>query len=309
MGKVPVLGTVSLAYGFLLGELGTIFRLVWAPLLAGAWLSYFYGGQAMDAAIAAGVNADPATAMTYAPVQFVIGIVTFVTGIMASVALFQVVLFGDRKPGLYFYLWLGAAEGRLILVTILLVIAVLAGAFALSLVLGMLGAIAVAAPAMGLVAFVGAIAAFVASIWAACRLMLVSAVVVAENNLGVERSWAITRGNALRMLAIFILIFGPYVLVAGFLFVAVMGSDLPAFPASPEFVPADGGKENTAAMQAFAKAIEAWQLDLMKGMRMHWLEITVLGFAGNLVTTALWAGAMGSAYRSLAGERAQSSAE
>lgn len=309
MSKVPVLGTASLAFGFLLGEFGTILRLVWAPLLAGAGLSYFYGGQAMDAAIAAGVNADPANAMAYAPAQFLIGVVSFVTGIMASVVLFQVVLFGDRKPGLYFYMWLGGAELRLILVTILLVVAVLAGAIGVSIVFGMLTVIASAVPVMGFVVMIGAIASFFAAIWAALRLTLVSAVVVAENNLGVERSWAITRGQTLRLLGVLVLTFGPYAAIASFLFFAVMGSDLPAFPASPELVPTEGGKENTAAMEAFAKAVEAWQLDLMKGMRLHWLEIAVLGFAGNVVTTALWAGAMGSAYRSLVGERAQSSAE
>jgi hypothetical protein len=308
MGRVPVLGTVSRAYGFFLGEFGTIFRLVWAPLIIGSGLTYFYGGQAIDAAIAAGVNADPARAMEYAPVQFLIGVVSFVTGIMALVALLQVVIFGDRKPGLFVYLWLGGAELRLILVSVLLFVAALAGAFALMLVLAVLAALAVAIPVMGVVISIGMIVLFIVLIWAVLRLSLVGPVVVAENNLGVERSWLITHGNALRIFAVLILAFVPYLLIATFAFFAVLGADMPAFPSRLDLIPTDAAKDGAAAkaaMEAFAKVMEAWQLDFMKAIRLHWLEIAVLGFAGNLVTTALWAGALGSAYRSIAGERAE----
>jgi hypothetical protein len=305
MGRVPVLGTVSLAYGFLLGELGTIFRLVWAPLLVGSALSYFYGGQAIDAAVAAGVGADSAVAMAYLPVQFLIGVVNFVTGVMALVVLFQVVLFGDRKPGLYFYLWLGGAELRLILVTVLLILAVVAGGVGVGIVLGILGT--VAAPILTLVALIGGVVGLFAAVRAAIRLTLISAVVVAENNLGVERAWAISRGNALRLLGVLVLTFGPYVFVASILFFSIMGSDMPALPSPPDLEAAGGAKNGAAAREAaaaYAKALEVWQLDLLKGMRAHWLALTILGFAGNVVTTALWACAMGSAYLSIVRERA-----
>lgn len=307
MGKVPVFGTVSRAYGFLLGEFGTIFRLAWAPLIVGSGLSYFYGGQAIDAAIAAGAGGDPARAMEYAPLQFVIGLVSFVTGVMAVVVLLQVVLFGDRKPGLFAYLWLGGAELRLILVTVLLLIAVIAGMVASVIVIGILGAMAAAIPALGLVVGIGSIVLFFAVVWAALRLSLISPVVVAENNLGVERSWAITRGNALRMFLVIFLTFLPYSLIAGLAFFAIIGGDMPAFPAFPEMGSMDAAKNAAAAKEAgeaFGKVMEAWQLNLMKAIRLHWLEITVAGFGANLITTALWAGALGSAYRSIVGDKA-----
>ncbi len=307
MTKIPILGTVSLAYGFLLGEFATIFRLAWAPLIVGSGLTYFYGGPAIDAAIAAGATADPAPAMEFAPVQFLIGVVTFVTGIMALVALLQVVIAGDRKPGLFIYLWLGGAELRLILVTVLLAIAIVAGMVASALVFAALGALSVAIPALGLVVVIGSVAFVFVVFWGALRLSLIAPVVVSENNLGVERSWAIMRGNALRMFFVMLLTFIPYGLVAVVAFFGLLGGDMPAFPAFPDLGPMDPAKNAAAskeAAEAFGKVMEAWQLNLMKAMRLHWLEITVLGFAGNLVTTALWAGALGSAYRSIVGERA-----
>jgi len=299
MRKVPVLGTVSRAYGFLLGEFATILRLAWAPLLIGAGISYLYGGQAVDATIAAGVNADPARAMEYAPVQLLIGLVNFVTGIMATV-----VVFGDRKPGLFVYVWLGGTEARLILVTILLVIAVVAGGVAATLVFAALAALSVVIPVMGLVVAIGAIAFAVVAVWAALRLSLISPVVVAENNLGVERSWALTRGNALRLLAVLLLTLVPYLIVAFLVATAILGSDMPAFPVFPVMAGDNAAKSAAAvqeASQVFADAVEHWQLNLMKAVRAHWAEVCIAGFFGNAISTALWAGALGSAYNAAVG--------
>ena len=87
MNKVPVLATVSRAYGFLLGDFGTIFRLAWAPLLIGAGLSFAFGAQAIDAAIQS--KGDPTVQMQYAPMQFLIGVAAFVGAVMATVALLR----------------------------------------------------------------------------------------------------------------------------------------------------------------------------------------------------------------------------
>lgn len=306
MGKVPVLSTVSLAYGFLLGEFVTILRLVWGPLLLGSGASYLFGGQAIDAMVAAGVNGDAGRGAEYAPIQFLIMIIGFVTGLMASVVLLQVVIFGDRKPGLYVYLWLGAAELRLVLVTLLLVVAVAAGTAVSAVVFGTLGALAIAIPVVSVVFFFAAIAFAGGVIWAALRLSLIWPVVVAEGNLGVERSWQITPGNALRLLGVFVLTFGPYFLMTLMVFFGVMGSDMPAFPTLPGVGDAGAAPDAAAsklAAEAFAKSVEQWQLDLLKGMRLHWLTFSILGFAGNLVWTALSAGALGSAYLALSGEK------
>lgn len=301
MNKIPVIGTVSRAYGFLLGEIATIVRLVWAPVLAGAGLAYLYMPtvlQAQAAGQSAGVD----------PGQILVGVVGFVTGIMATVALLRVVVFGDRKPGLYVYLWLGPAELRLILVTLLLVIAAFAAMFATIITFSLLGVIVAAVPILGILVLAGVVALVVACFWVPLRLSLTWPTVVAENNLGVERSWALTKGNALRLLGVALLIYVPYVIVSWTALTAVLGADMPAAPAFPNFFDPELAKSETAmreAAEAFRKAMEAWEIGLSKAMLANWTAVTMLNVVGSVVSTALFAGAFGSAYTALAGEPRQ----
>jgi hypothetical protein len=301
MSKIPVLATVSRAYGFLLGDLATIVRLAWAPLLVGSGLSYVYGPQLMDGAIAAKDNPDALAAL--APMQLLIGIASFVTGIMATVALLRVVIFGDRKPGLFVYLWFGGAELRIVVVTILLGVALIAAMIGAGLVIGLLGVMAAAVPGMGILVSIAIAGLAVGLIWAMLRLSLISSVVVAENNLGVERSWQLMSGNAARMLLVLILAYLPYAIVALLVGLAILGSDLPAFPALPALGGADA-EATKAAGEAFRKAMEVWQLDLTKAMRAHYAELTVVGFVSNLISTALAAGVLGNAYNAVTDHQA-----
>ena len=301
MSKIPVFGTVSRAYGFLLGDIATIVRLAWAPLLIGAGLSYVYGPQMMDAAIAAKDNPDALAAL--APTQFLIGLAAFVTGIMATVALLRVVIFGDRKPGLAVYLWFGGAELRIVIVTILLGVAFVAAMIGAALVIGLLGVMSAAVPGMGILVSIAIFALIIGFIYAMLRLSLISPVVVAESNLGVERSWQLMSGNVLRMLLVLILTFVPYFLLAALVGFAVVGADVPSLPAFPALGGADADATKTAA-EGFRKALEAWQLDLTKAMRAHFVELTVLGFFGNMISTALAAGAFGNAYNAVADHQA-----
>lgn len=296
MSKIPVMGTVSRAYGFLLGDIGTIVRLAWAPLLIGSALSYVYGPQIMDAAIKS--QSDPTAALAQAPAQFLLGLVGFVTGIMATVALLRVVIQGDRKPGLFVYLWFGGAEMRLIIVTILLGIALIAAGIGIALVLALLGGLAAVVPAMGAIVGIAAFALVPLSIWVFLRLSLISAVVVAENNLGVERSWQLMAGNTLRMLLVVIMTFLPYAIVACIAAYMILGSDFPPFPKFPAMGGADANAA-TGGAQAFRKGMEAWQLGLNKAMRAHIEELTVMSFIGNLISTALAAGVFGNAYNAI----------
>lgn len=308
MNKIPVMGTVSRAYGFLLGEIGTIVRLTWAPLLVASAFSYLYGGEAMLAA--ANAKDDPTAMAAMLPVQLIIGAIAFVGGIIATVALLRVVVFGDRKPGLFVYLWLGRAELRLIAVSLLLLVALIAAAVGVGFIFGLLGVLAAAVPVLGILLLAGVLALIFVAVWVPLRLSLIAPVVVAENNLGVERSWALTKGNALQMLLVLLLTMLPFVIVTWIAMGLVLGADLPALPEfptmpPPESDPAKAGKAAEAAGEAFRHAIETWQLGLYQAMHKHWLEISILGFVGNVVQTALWTGVTGSAYTTLAGERTE----
>jgi hypothetical protein len=304
MSRIPIIATASRAYGFLLGEIGTIVRLTWAPLFIGSAFSYFYGGEIMEAAARA--ENDPSAAAAYLPLQLLMAVIGSVTGVMALVALLRVVVFGDRKPGLFVYLWLGAAELRLLVVSVLLLVAVVAASVGVGLVFALLVALSAAIPVLSVVLVAALVALVFAAIWVPLRLSLISPVVVAENSLGVERSWALMKGNALQMLFVLLIAYVPYLVVTWVAFTAILGADFPALPSFPDIGQGDAAKSAEAAKaasEAFAKVIEQWQLDLTKAMRAHWLEVSVLGFVGNVVSTALWAGVVGSAYAVTAGER------
>jgi hypothetical protein len=289
MNTVPVNATISRAYGFLLGEIVTIVRLTWAPLLLGSALSYFYGAPAIDGA--GKIEANPAL--------FLISIVMFVTGTMAMTALLRVVVFGDRMPGLYVYLRIGAAEARLMLVSVLLTIGFIAAMLAATLVLALVGAMAAAVPVVGVVLLLAAIVAvFGAVVWVLVRLSLTFPAVVAENNLGVERSWALTDGNAVSMFLVLLATYGACTIVTWLVFTAILGADYPSLPAIPNISDADAKSPEAIKViaETFQKSLEKWQVDLTRAISQHWLAISVLTLISNFVATVLWAGATGAAY-------------
>lgn len=301
MSKIPVMATVSRTYGFLLGDLPTIVRLTWAPYLLAAGLSYAYAPGIMDATIQAKNNPDALIAL--APLQLLLGLAAFLTGIIATVALLRLVIFGDRKPGLIAYLWFGGSELRLVIVSILLGVAIIAAAIGVTIVFALLAGLSTAIPGAGALVGILALALVPLVFWVVLRLSLIWPVVVAENNLGVERSWQLMSGNALRMLGVLLLTFVPYAIVALLASVALLGNDFPAFPE----LPAMGGTDAAAATEranAFRQAMETWQLDLTKAIRNNFEAFTALGFVTNIVSTALTAGVFGNAYNAVSDHQA-----
>jgi hypothetical protein len=187
----------------------------------------------------------------------------------------------------------------------LLVIAFIAATIGATLVFGVVAMIAAAVPVLSIVLIAAIGALLFVCVWVPVRLSLVSAVVVAENNLGVERSWALSKGNAGRLFLIILSIYLPYLIVMWIAITVVLGADFPAFPAFPNITP-DAAKSEAAmktAAEAFQNSWMDWEVAFLAAMRTHWTGVAVLGFIGNVVTTALWTGAMGTAYTALAGER------
>ncbi len=305
MNKIPVFGTVSHAYGFLIGDFVTIIRLVWAPLLAAAAFQFYFAGDLLDAAVKTLQSDDPTRMMEHMPTQFLLGLVGFVAGIIALVVLLRVVISGDRKPGLFIYLWFGSAEIRLIVVIVLLIIAACAAFIGFAIVLGLLAAIASQVPVLGIVIVLAVFVLFFVVLWATLRLSLISPVIVAESGLGVERSWQLMQGNALRMFFILLLSFIPLGIVASIAFFAILGADLPHFPDIMALIkPAGSDAQSAAAMQQNLRdAMMHWQAGLIEAYRKHWFEINAFGFVYSVVSTALTAGVVGSAYLSATGKR------
>ena len=288
------MSTVSRSYGFLVGDISTIVRIAWLPLLIAAALNFYIGGQSLDAWVAANGKMD--VAMQSVQGNFLISIVAFLANIMVLVALLQVVMYGDRKTGAPFYLWFGMTEIRLVITYLLLLVAMIAAVIGAGLVFGILAAVAAAAKGLGAIVVAAALALLIAGIWAILKLTIIPAVVVAEKSLGVERAWALMRGNGLRMFFIVILTFLPAGIIAVLLTFLILGSDLPPFP---DYSSLKSGPEEQAAMRAL---MEKWQTEFYIVLRKHWPEFSVLNFVSAIISSALYAGVAGNAYLALAGE-------
>jgi len=294
VNRIPVFQTVSRTYGFLLGDIATILQVTWLPMLVVAVLNFYVGGASMDEAIAA--KGEPGMSQT-AGASYLVGFLALLANVMVLVALLRVVMFGHRPGNAPFYLWFGMTEARLVLTYILLTIAAIAGVVGGGILLGLLGAASSGAGAASPVVGVLSMALIGAILWVFLKLVIVPAVVVAENNLGVERAWELMRGNALRMFAILVMVYIPFGAVALLGMSIILGAD---FPVMPDFQ-ALGATGNS---EALAKAVQGWQLQLLKAIRLHWLEFSALNFISSIISAAMLAGVAGNAWLTLAGEPA-----
>jgi hypothetical protein len=289
MSKVPVFRTVSRTYGFLLGDIATVLQIAWLPMLAVAAVNFQFGREVAEAAMASAMSpgADQGS-----PMSIVISLVSALAGIMVTIALLRVVIFGQRPAGA-FYVWFGMAELKLLGVYALLTIAGIAAALAFAVVAGVVAA-AGAGPLVG--ALVPVIALVL--MWVMLRLSIIPAVIAAENTMGVERAWELTKGNALRLFLIFLLVYVPFTVLTVLATGLVLGESLPTFPDIMTLASAG----NPEAVQ---QAMLQWQKEFMTGMFDNWLAVQVLGFISGIIQMALYAGIAGNAYVALGGDQAK----
>jgi hypothetical protein len=289
-GKIPVFGAVASAYGFAFGHIGTVLRLSWLWLAVLAGLSIYWGPEIMAATVEAFKAGTPeAMQAAMSGVQgksSLMQLVQFLASVIILVALVRVVISGDDRSGVPVHILSGMPDLRVIGVTILLIIAIVAAMFGLGIVIGILGA-AKAGAVAGIVSLV-----FMAlMIWVFLRLSLVLPVAAVESNLGVERSWSLMKGNSLRMLLAILIVFIPFGALVMFAFSAVMGPE--AFQNLPKVDP-----QNPAAFQA---AMMTWMGTFFERMQANFLPLTALQLVITLISNALWAGLLGRAYRATTG--------
>ena len=134
--------------------------------------------------------------------------------------------------------------------------------------------------------------------WVMLRLSIIPAVIAAENTMGVERAWELTKGNALRLFLIFLLVYVPFTVLTVLATGLVLGESLPTFPDIMTLASAG----NPEAVQ---QAMLQWQKEFMTGMFDNWLAVQVLGFISGIIQMALYAGIAGSAYVALGGDQAK----
>ena len=104
-------------------------------------------------------------------------------------------------------------------------------------------------------------------------------------------------GNALRMFLVLVMTYIPIGIAGALVLMAILGNDMTPFP---EFQALASGKLTPDEVR---QGVDLWQLGLLKAMRMHWVEISIMNFIGGIIGAALVAGVTGNAYTALAGER------
>jgi len=235
VNKIPVGKTIAHAYNFAFGNLGAIIGLIWLPMILIAVLSflpYALGTVQYDAA----QNLDEAS--RGAAVNLACSIGTFILYAMLYVVVTQQAL-GLRRGSASIHFSLGMPEWRMLgamfLVAIVILVLILAYA-------------AVAAMAVFAASQAGTVAASMAVALAGsaglCLLLfvalrfgfLLAPVVVAEQTVNLGRNWTLTHGNFWRMVAVFLAVATPFLIVQVVVMFAVAGPDFTApFPAGADF--------------------------------------------------------------------------
>jgi hypothetical protein len=233
MSKIPVGKTISSAYGFTFGHVGTVIGLIWLPLLI------YYVGRffIVNYAQVVAASADPSSAGHAALI--LIGFwflsVFFIAIIGVSITRQAMT---PKQGNIIVHFAFGQTELNFFLALLAVFVVMLAVYIAVVIVSAVVGGVVggVASAAAGAAASINnkllvtgiitavALLAAAALIYIGVRLMfLVAPVTVAEGKVDLIRAWQLARGNFWRMLAVVIVTIGPVVIVSQLAFVAIVG--------------------------------------------------------------------------------------
>jgi len=212
--KIPFERTIANAYRFAFTNILTILGIGWFPFLlvalTGAGLTYALLpqlGAMLTTSHDKWSQAQVLVSVTsFGGALFVLVLVTIIASAMVNVGVMRKAL--GQHPGPYFIFFsLGAQVWRLIGAYILVML--LAWGIALFLGFGIAGvSILLAKVSTGVQALGTALMIIVAFCWSLYALVRVQfflpAVVVAENHIGIRRSWNLGRGNFWRIVGIYL---------------------------------------------------------------------------------------------------------
>src|SRR5215470_7632365 len=187
MHELPVIATTGAAYRLVLRELPTIFRLSWATLFIVALLQYLLARTVLGQMMAALGRGDifAAAAIGRDPLWLALKFGTDAVGTaIVAVAIHELVLFDDRRPGQYLHLAFGRREGLFALLGVAL--ACILVPFA-TIVISPFGE-----PTTGLAPFFATLALVVA-VYVSIRLWPVLPIIVVQERIDVASAWRLTR--------------------------------------------------------------------------------------------------------------------
>ena len=295
MQKIPVRETIAFAYRFLFARIGTIVGIAWLPAVLSSAASYLIGSYAVThrAELDAG---DPQTAVAYFLVWFAGLMVTIFAASVVAVAITRQVL-GQGSSGVVLYFAAGRSEWRMFAANVRYLLAI-GGLVALAALIARLAFLLAGVPLEGsepvppsaAMILAGLISLFV-FLYALAMIVRVGFLlppsVAAEEKGGLRRSFELTKGNFLRVIAIMMALALPLMLLMLGGEAAVLGAAL-----GPEFA----RMNPTEFMQRAGQAMEAKLLP--------WTIFTTVIFI--LGSGLIYSGAA-FAYRAAAGQGRQPS--
>jgi hypothetical protein len=308
MNKIPVGATIAHAYRFAFGEFFNILKLLWLPLAVLSVGSILLGSQ-MDGLSRAIATHDFTAVTTPWPLIVLIYGISVILTFMQLTAIFQFTLMRPEAANRWYYfsvgkpVWrlIGAMLAMLLAMVGILIIYVIAAAVVLFLFRLGLGAAHISDGAIKAILAFDVILAFLAGycgfIFCALRFgFLLGATTIAEDRIGLFRSWTLSHGNFWRIFLVVLAVLLP--------FIVVEFSTLYAAGAFPSFPPTGA---TPGQLRAFQDAMTAKQMAMLAGVRHYWY-ITYPGFAVFAVLFyGMAVGAQSYAYRTLTGSDAKPS--
>ena len=211
MRRVPVVATIRDAYGFLAEHLGAIIGLVWVPMVLLTVAEYFTLYRVYNSAIdflAGGTSAEMGPALLMSLACLVAALLLYA---MMFVAVVQLALGTQTASPPFVHFTFGALEWRMFRAFL-----AFAGLGALIAMTAVFAAGAISAMVPGLksnqnaAGNIMALAISCAGLAAGARMLLpLPAIVVHESGPALRRAWALSAGNFLPLLGIFLAIFLP----------------------------------------------------------------------------------------------------
>ena len=251
MNKIPVLKTISYAYSFTFGQLGTVIGLIWIPLVILGIGTYFTWAHYLNSLLSAAQTGNLANAGGAALLLLGWTITGFLIQSVAFVGVTQQAL-GLRKGAAVARFSVGPPElrifgGLLSLAALLLLFAIIvnAGGFLISMASAPLVHSTPIANAIGAVAKLVLDCAMVFIVVRLGFLLVPSG--VAENRVTLTRSWALTSGNFWRIVGVSAAVLIPLLLLAGVAEWAVLGPK--AFATAPAQSTTSGAPDTAMVMR------------------------------------------------------------
>lgn len=221
MERLSIGATVSATYAFTFRHYLRILGVTWFPSALTAIASVLFFFPLLSRFVAAAATRNPAVLMASLGPFILAEFLILLVALMIGVGVTQLAL-GRTLRWPFFFFTLGGDFGRLLLAGVLLAalmfVAVVIVSIVLGIVVGMLAAAIPAGtnPAANAARFtpVFIVGVYGAMLFLIVRFgMLLPSVVIAERSIGLGRSWAVSRGNFWRLLAILIVTLLPLIAI------------------------------------------------------------------------------------------------